>query len=84
MLVPKTAMDEDRDLVPGQDDVWLAWKVAAMKPEPVTEGVQQLSDRNLRAGVSGPDSRHQGTAYGVNLRGHEPLLPFPLLGFPEG
>jgi hypothetical protein len=39
MLVPETAVDENREPVPGQNDVRLAREVAAVQPKAIAKSV---------------------------------------------
>jgi hypothetical protein len=63
MPVPEAAVDEDRDLPAGQDDVGDARKVAPVEPEPKTKPVQDASDGDLGVRIPSPDPRHHGASF---------------------
>jgi hypothetical protein len=58
MLMPEAAMDENHELVPGQNQVRPSRKIAPMKPESKAHRMQQLPHSQFRLCVRRPDSRH--------------------------
>ena len=57
-------------------DIWLAWKVGAMKPKTVAHAVQGSPHGQLRSGIPGTDPCHVGAAFRININVlcHSPSL----------
>lgn len=49
--MPKTTVHKDHELVPWENNVWLAWEVFPVKSEAVAEGMEGLPNPNFRAGI---------------------------------
>ena len=62
MAVPETAVDENRELAAGVDDVRLARQIGAMEPVARRDRAQKRAHRKLRAGVARFDRAHDGGA----------------------
>jgi hypothetical protein len=58
MSVPEAAVDEDRYLPAGQDDVGDAGKVAAVESKAKAQPVEDATDSDLGSGILPPDPRH--------------------------
>jgi hypothetical protein len=61
--VPETAVNKNGYTPARKDYVWAAGQLARMEPIPVTHAEEQLSDSNLRRGISGTDATHPFTAF---------------------
>lgn len=58
MAVPEAAMHPDQRMMLGEDQIRLARKVSALKPEAEAACMQTLADDQLRFGIPPPDCRH--------------------------
>lgn len=77
VLVPKTAMDKD-DLSPaGEDQIGVAWQVAAMEPVAVSHPVDEPPDRHFWLHTLAADCAHVGAA----LEGRNPISHGAPIGF---
>lgn len=65
--MPKTAADLHHRMAPRQDDVGPPGEITAMKPETVSECVEELSDDDLWGGVPRTHSAHVRPARGRNV-----------------
>jgi hypothetical protein len=61
VLVPKTAVNEDRRSVFRQHNVRLAWQVLAMQPKSMAELCERFAHNQFRIGVARSNSRHVPT-----------------------
>lgn len=62
MLVPETAVNEDRDLSARQDDIGSAGQILPVQSEAKARSEQGPPDSEFRSGVLAPDSGHHATA----------------------
>ena len=58
--MPKAAMDQDHGMMARKRQVWLAGKIIAVEPEPITKSMNNSSDDDFRFGVAGLHSSHVG------------------------
>lgn len=62
MLMPKTAVYEQREAMFGKDKVWRARQIAAMQPKAIPERMRSTAGTLLWPCVLGTDPRHVGAA----------------------
>lgn len=58
MAMPETAVNEDRDLPGGQNDVRPARQSGRMQPEAQARAVKALAEHDFWLGISAADTRH--------------------------
>ena len=67
MLVPETTVNENCQLVLGQHNIRLPWKVAAMQSETEASTVKGAAHNQFRLSLRRPDARHERAALGINI-----------------
>jgi hypothetical protein len=67
VLMPEAAVHEDRQAVPGQNDVRLAWEIFSVQAKSQPSSVQRSSHGDLWPRVRGADARHLPATNGINL-----------------
>jgi hypothetical protein len=65
MLMPKAAVNENDELVPGKDQVRLPWQVTPMQPEAEAHRMQKPPHNQLWLSVGRSDARHQRTSFRI-------------------
>lgn len=58
VAVPEAAMYPKQRVMLREDQIWLAGKIPALKPEAEPACMQPLADDQLRFGIPSPDCRH--------------------------
>jgi len=58
VAVPEAAVDKDRGLVPGKDDVGFAGEVSSVKAKPIAHTMQQRANSTFRFCVTRLDAGH--------------------------
>ena len=64
--MPKAAVNENDELVPGKDQVRLPWQVTPMQPEAEAHRMQKPPHNQLWLGVGRSDARHQRTSFRID------------------
>ncbi len=74
--MPEATLNEHDLPVPGQNDVWTAWKHPAMYPKTVAHPVQNRPYRQLWLSVLATDAAHQERPFRFSDRIHALSLNF--------
>jgi hypothetical protein len=56
--MPETAVYEECDPTPSQDQVWSSWKIRPMQSEAKTKPMYSRANHHFRASILGSDTRH--------------------------